>query len=167
LLFLRKRVGEAKMQIQSTLSNSQSYEPSSYVNTRVNRGSTDSFEPVSQGIIPFESAVPLSQKAYQIFDKLTVEFSTDSKLEAQNIFNEAILSDAANKYMTSRGIERLDQQQVVQQFFDQYGGTMPDGVIASMLNSRISESVSANERNFLTQFRDLLEEPTISLDISI
>jgi len=155
------------MQIQSALSNSQSYEPSSYVNTRVNRSSTDSPEPVLQGIIPFESAVPLSQKAYQIFDKLTVEFSTDGRLDAQNVFNDAILSDAANRYMTSRGIERLDQQQVVQQFFDQYGGSMPDGVIASMLNSRISESANANERNFLTQFRDLLEEPTISLDISI
>jgi len=155
------------MQIQSALSNSQNYEPSSYVNTKVNRSGEDSPEPVIQGVVAFESAVPLSQKAYQIFDKLTVEYSTDGRLDAQNAFNDAILSNAANRYMSSRGIERLDQQQVVQQFFDQYGDSMPDGVIASMLNSRINESTNANERNFLTQFRDLLEEPTISLDISI
>ena len=155
------------MQIQNALSNSQHYEPFSYVNTKVNRSGEDVKDSVAQGITSFEPVIPVSQKAYQIFDKLTVELTTEGKQEAENIFNNAVASNAANRYMSSRGIEKIDQQQVVQQFFDQFGDSMPDGVIASMLNARIAESASYNERNFLTQFKDLLEEPTISLDISI
>jgi len=156
------------MQIQNALSNSSYYEPSAHVQQAAQKRQAEAIgDFTSVGIEPFNSFLPLSQKAYQIFDKLTMDFSEEGKIEAEKSINSSLLSSAANRYMSSRGIEKLDQQQIVQQFYDQFGDIMPDGVIASMLNSRIGETTNLAEQNFLTQFRDLLEEPTISLDISI
>ena len=150
------------MQIQSTLSNARGYEQFSYVSAKTDGNSKKPDEIVSNSITPFDSIVPLSQKAYQIFDKLTLDFTLEQKNVAKDSFN-----NAAYRYMVSKGIEQLDEQQIVRQFYEQFEGVVPDGIIASMLDSRISETKNYDERNFLTQFRDLLNEPTISLNISI
>jgi len=104
-----------------------------------------------------------SEKAQLTFDSLTANLSQEKTNELTQTLNSI---GKAAAFASMNGFDRQDERLVVSQYFGNFDGVLSDDAIKNMIFSKLNNPNQEN-REFLQDFAQALDEPLKSIDITV
>ena len=104
-----------------------------------------------------------SEKAQISFESLSSTLPADKKTELIDTLNSI---GKAAAFSSTNGFNAQDERLLVNQYFGNFDGVLSDEAIKKMIFSRLNNPSQEN-REFLQDFAQSLDEPLKSIDITV